>query len=145
MANNKFSESDLLRLQGKGLKINDPVIDLKLKKAFGLPTKRVYSGKEKGYIEEVLMTLKNHNIFYEKEYKFHETRKYKFDFCIPLHKIYIEYEGIYSAKSGHTSMSGYSENCTKYNLATLCGWSALRYTSANYKNFGGDIYKFLGL
>lgn len=33
---NRFTESDILRLQQKGLKVNDPIIDQKLKKAFGI-------------------------------------------------------------------------------------------------------------
>ncbi len=140
---NRFTESDLLRLQQKGLTLNDPIIDTKLKKAFGLPTKKVYSGKEKDHIEFVLIGLK---LKYEKEHKFLENRKFRIDYAIFDKKcIAIEYEGIYSDKSGHTSMSGYTNNCSKYNLLALNGWIVLRYTAGNYMNVGGDLKTLLDL
>ena len=65
------------------------------------------------------------------------------DWAIVEKKICIEYEGIYSEKSGHTSVSGYSDNCSKYNLATIGGWKILRYTAQNYMSFGADIEKLI--
>jgi hypothetical protein len=131
-----FVESDLLRLQKRGLKINDPIMDSKLKKAFGIPKKKSYSGKEKRYIEDFLAST---GLTIVPELKFSETRKFKFDWAIPSMMLAIEYEGIYSAVSGHTTMKGYSSNCEKYNLATVGGWSILRYTALNYQNIEQDI------
>ncbi len=137
---NKATEADLLKWQQKGLKVIDPIIDKKLKKAFGLPANKTYSGKEKNHIEWVLIGLK---LEYKKEFKFHDTRKFRFDYCIPAEKIAIEYEGIYSEKSGHTGTTGYSKDVTKYNLALICGWRVLRYTADNYLNVGTDLEKLL--
>ncbi len=143
MASNKFTNADLLRLQTKNkLEIIDPIIDAKLKKAFGLPTKTKYSGKEKDHIEFVLIALK---VDYVKEYKFLENRKYRFDFCIVDKKIAIEYNGIMSAKSGHTTITGYSDDMSRINLATINGWKMLQYTPLNYLNFGPDLEKLLAL
>lgn len=77
---------------------------------------------------------------FEEEYKFSD-RKFKFDFCITDHMIAIEYEGIQSAKSRHTSITGYSKDCEKYNLAQILGWRVLRYTTLNYTQLYDDLKK----
>lgn len=77
------------------------------------------------------------------EYKFSKTRKFLFDWCIPAFKLAIEYEGIISAKARHTSTTGYSKDCQKYNLAAIEGWTVLRYTALNYKDLFEDIKAFL--
>lgn len=79
--------------------------------------------------ESIEMALKSLKIHYTKEYKFLENRKFKFDFAIPEKKIAIEYEGLMSAKSRHTSVIGYTNDCEKYNLAVLNGWRVLRFTA----------------
>lgn len=73
------------------------------------------------------------------EYRFHDKRRFRFDFAIPDLKIAIEYEGLNSEKSGHTTIGGYTSDCTKYNLAAIDGWRILRYTAVNYTDFGNDI------
>ena len=54
----------------------------------------------------------------------------------------IEYEGIFSEKSGHTTLSGYKKDVEKYNLATKLGWKILRYTADNYFDFENDLKYF---
>lgn len=80
---------------------------------------------------------------YQKEYRFHPERKFRFDFAIPDYKIAIEYEGIFSLKSRHTTVTGYSFDTEKYNLAIIGGWKVLRYTQLTYTNAGQDIEKLL--
>jgi hypothetical protein len=77
------------------------------------------------------------------DHKFNQYRKFAFDWCIPALKIAIEYEGLMSDKSGHTSAIGYTLNTEKYNLAAADGWTMLRYTAINhnYKNVIGDLDK----
>lgn len=97
----------------------------------------------KQYIELCLMALK---INYVHEYKFSDKRKFRFDYAILDHKIAIEYEGIYqnyTGKSRHTSVTGYSNDCEKYNLAVVEGWKVLRYTAKNVQNLDSDIKKLL--
>ncbi len=83
--------------------------------------------------------LKATNIPFEIEYKFHPERKWRFDFAIIDKKIAIEFEGIFSKKSRHTTVMGYTNDLTKYNAGVALGWSILRYSAANYKNFIEDL------
>lgn len=75
------------------------------------------------------------------EYKFNNDRKFRFDFAYPQGKIAIEFEGIVSTKSRHTSITGFSRDCQKYNLAAIDGWIVLRYTALNIDDVHDDILK----
>jgi len=77
------------------------------------------------------------------EYKFHTKRRFKFDFAIPLYKIAVEYEGIMSGKARHTTVTGYTKDCEKYNLANEMGWHVFRYTVLNYNQCLNNIQSFL--
>ena len=77
------------------------------------------------------------------EYRFHEARKFRFDIALVDQKVAIEYEGIMSAKSRHTSVTGYSGDADKYNLAQSLGWKVFRYTVINYKNFLNDLKEYV--
>lgn len=98
---------------------------------------------------EGIIFIKNHlsilKIPFETETKFHTTRKFRFDisFKIKSLNIAVEYEGIMSKKARHTSVTGYTNDCTKYNLAQLSGWIVLRYTTINFKDFTSDIDNIL--
>jgi len=87
--------------------------------------------------------IKNHltilQISFVQELKFHSIRKFRFDFAIPEFMIAIEYEGLNSEKSGHTTLMGYTEDCVKYNLAAIDGWRILRYTAVNVEEFAKDL------
>jgi|WetSurMetagenome_2_1015567.scaffolds.fasta_scaffold01420_15 very-short-patch-repair endonuclease len=61
------------------------------------------------------------------EYKFHPTRKWRFDFCFPENKLAIEIEGGIFSKGRHVRGTGYLEDMKKYNAATLLGYRILRY------------------
>jgi len=75
----------------------------------------------------------------EKEFKFHNERKFRFDYCFPAIKIAIEYNGIMSEKSRHTSITGYSRDQEKINIAQKEGWVVLSYTPLNYKQSLQDL------
>lgn len=80
---------------------------------------------------------------FEKEYRFHPERKFRFDFAIPQYKIAIEYEGIFAYKSRHTTVTGYSTDTEKYNLAVIAGWKVLRYTQLTFTKAGDDVEKLI--
>jgi very-short-patch-repair endonuclease len=61
------------------------------------------------------------------EYKFHPTRKWRFDFCYPENKLAIEIEGGIFSKGRHVQGAGYIGDMQKYNAATLLGYRILRY------------------
>jgi len=85
-------------------------------------------------IERALNLL---NLKFEKEFKFLPDRKFRFDYAIPHMRIAIEYEGLNfnpRTKSRHITLTGYSADCEKYNLAVINGWRVLRYTALHLKN-----------
>lgn len=78
-----------------------------------------------------------------KEYKFHDVRKWRFDYAIPAAMIAVEVEGgvfkkrSFVGKDGfietttggrHTSGVGFLKDMEKYNTATSLGWRILRVT-----------------
>jgi hypothetical protein len=88
---------------------------------------------------EMELVLQHSGLEYEKEFVFAKPRRFRFDYAIPSIKLAIEYEGIVSGKSRHTSITGYTNDTNKYNIATKNGWSVLRYTALNYKQLSDDL------
>jgi len=88
---------------------------------------------------EIIRLLDAAGIPYETEYVFAPGRKFRFDIALPDRKIAIEYEGLMSKKSRHTTVTGYTKDATKYNLAQSLGWQVYRYTTLNYKDFENDL------
>lgn len=92
-----------------------------------------------------------HNIISEKfdedvyvlEYVFCKGRKFRFDWAIPALSIAIEYEGIMKGKSRHVTITGFTNDCEKYNIATKLGWKVLRYTAINYTDIENDLDNLL--
>jgi len=79
-------------------------------------------------IESIAQILDIYRIPYETEYRFHPTRKWRFDYAIPDSRIAIEYEGGVWSRGRHSRGKGYISDCDKYNAATVLGWRVLRYT-----------------
>jgi hypothetical protein len=93
------------------------------------------ASKEKDFIAwNLLYWCNEHAVVSEDEYKFHPERKFRFDHAIPSLMIAVEYEGLFSDKSGHTTPGGYTKDTDKYNLAQSMGWIVIRLTAMNYKS-----------
>ena len=92
--------------------------------------------------DRIAKALKAARIKFEREYKFHPKRKWRFDFAIMDPKIAIEFEGGIYRRSRHTSPVGYTKDCEKYNAATLLGWKILRYTTKDLAVKNGE-YKII--
>lgn len=92
---------------------------------------------------EMKMVLQLLDVEFVTEYRFHKKRRFRFDFAIPNLKIGIEYEGLMSEKSGHTTVTGYTKDTEKYNLAQSEGWTVLRYTILNYTNLTDELKQLL--
>lgn len=105
--------------------------------------KTVIKRAEARPLTEIKLMLQLMNVDFVAEHKFHEERKWRFDIAIPSLKIAIEYEGIMSRKSRHTTITGYSKDCDKYNAATIAGWRVLRYNALNYKSVGEDMMSLI--
>lgn len=64
----------------------------------------------------------------EREYRFHPTRKWRFDFAWPEYRLYLEVEGGVWMNGRHTRGSGFVKDIEKYNAATILGWRPLKVT-----------------
>lgn len=62
------------------------------------------------------------------EYKFHPTRKWRFDYCWPDRKVALEIEGGVFVKGRHTRGVGYLKDMEKYSEAAILGWCVVRCT-----------------
>lgn len=60
------------------------------------------------------------------EYKFHPSRKWRFDYAILSHKIAIEVEGGAWVNGRHNRASGFIKDMEKYNEATRLGFRVIR-------------------
>lgn len=67
------------------------------------------------------------------EHRFDQERKWRFDWAMKERKIAIEYEGLNSEKSRHTTKKGFTGDTEKYNRAQALGWKVIRVTALNYK------------
>lgn len=63
-----------------------------------------------------------------KEYKFHPTRRWRFDYAIPEHKIAIEIDGGVWTGGRHVSPKGFLNDMEKFNAAASMGWLVLKFT-----------------
>jgi len=105
------------------------------------PIKEDQGADNKRAIEEAIKKLyPRYKQDYFKEFCFSDNRKFRFDFYIPELKLGIEYDGLFSKKSRHTTPAGFSKDCEKMNLATILGFKTLRYTSINLEMCGQDIW-----
>ena len=109
-------------------------------------------GKSKA--EETLnFQLKSYKIDFEREYRFHPVRRWRFDFAIPDLMLAIEVEGVTSYgknKNGsmklgrHQTEKGYTQDCIKYGEAMKLGWTVYRCTQS-LVNDGSAIEVILSL
>ncbi len=87
---------------------------------------------------------------YEREYRFHPKRRWRFDFAWPELKIAVEAEGglymhgqhitirnkrtgkveVTKKQSGHLTIKGFESDCEKYGEAAIQGWRVYRCTTS---------------
>ena len=63
-----------------------------------------------------------------KEYRFHPTRRWRFDYALPQHKVAVEVEGGVWTGGRHIRPKGFLGDVEKYNAAAVLGWKVLRVT-----------------
>jgi very-short-patch-repair endonuclease len=84
--------------------------------------------------------LEQAGIPFEREYAFAKPRRFRADFIVygrPIwdgkawqpHRLLIEVEGGIGGTSRHATYTGFTNDCTKYNLAAELGFTVLRFTS----------------
>lgn len=64
----------------------------------------------------------------EREFMFHPTRKWRFDFAWPDIKLAVEVEG--GVNGRHQRIGGFTGDCVKYSEAAVLGWRVIRATTA---------------
>lgn len=75
------------------------------------------------------------------EYKFHPSRKWKFDFAFPDRMVAVEIEGGVWTGGRHTRGSGFIADMEKYNAAASLGWFVFRFDGGAVKR--GEAIKFM--
>ena len=60
----------------------------------------------------------------ERQYAFHPTRRWTFDFAFPSVRLAVEVEG-----ARHRTYKGHRDDCEKMNAAVAMGWRILRFPS----------------
>ena len=66
------------------------------------------------------------------EYRFHPTRRWRFDFANLERMIAVEVEGGVWTGGRHTRGKGFEGDIEKYNCGVALGWRILRTTPANF-------------
>lgn len=76
------------------------------------------------------------------EYKFHPTRRWRFDFCEVKKKIAVEIEGGVYVNGAHSRGKHFESDAEKYNEATLMGYRVFRFTAGMMER--GDLTRVVG-
>lgn len=70
----------------------------------------------------------------KREYRFHETRRWRFDFAWPELLFAVEVEGITYEHGRHQRKEGFEGDLEKYQSAMLLGWTVYRTSGAMVKS-----------
>jgi very-short-patch-repair endonuclease len=74
------------------------------------------------------------------EYRFAAPeRQFRFDFAYPDLKLAIEVEGGVFVQGRHSQGAGMSNDCVKYNMAAMRGWTVLRFTAPMIRATGKPL------
>ncbi|MGS0705485.1 DUF559 domain-containing protein [Acinetobacter sp. ANC 3781] len=85
--------------------------------------------------ESLLATqLKAFKIEFEREFKFHQKRKWKADFHLVGKRILVEVEGGIWSGGRHTRGKGYIGDMEKYNAAVMMGYQVIRFSTEQVKS-----------
>jgi hypothetical protein len=76
---------------------------------------------------------------YQREWRFHPTRRWRFDLAFPEISVALEVEGGAWSGGRHTRPMGFLGDMDKYNEAVLMGWLLLRCTWKEVKNGEAQI------
>jgi hypothetical protein len=67
------------------------------------------------------------------EYRFHDTRKWRFDLAFPDQRLAVEIEGGIWQYGRHNRASTFIKDMEKYNNACMLGWHLLRFSTEMVK------------
>ena len=66
-----------------------------------------------------------------REFRFHPTRRWRFDFCWPEKRVALEVDGGVWTRGRHTRGAGWLKDTEKLNEAACRGWRLLRTTPSD--------------
>lgn len=78
----------------------------------------------------------------EREYRFHPTRRWRFDFAWPDRRVAVEVEGGVWVGGRHVQGTGFEKDCEKYSEAASLGWRVLRVTPRHIRQ--GRALEWIG-
>ncbi len=70
----------------------------------------------------------------EPEFRFHPTRRWRFDWAWPDKSIAVEVDGAVYTGGRHTRGAGFEKDMEKLNEAQILGWRVLRFSSGMVKD-----------
>lgn len=70
----------------------------------------------------------------EREYRFKDGRRWRFDYAFPVHRLAVEVEGGTWVDGRHSRGSGFEKDCEKYAEAVILGWRVIRVTTNMIKD-----------
>lgn len=76
---------------------------------------------------------------YVREYRFHPTRRWRFDYAWPSSKVALEVDGGAGAFGRHSRPGGMRADHEKANTAMLMGWTVLRVVAGEETRIGTTL------
>ena len=84
------------------------------------------------YTDEIIRPIvdkfESNNLICLREYRFDNSRRFKFDMAIPDYRVAVEIDGGVYIKSGHSGGANLEKAMERGNLACMHGWRVLHYT-----------------
>lgn len=88
-----------------------------------------------------LLQTKFKGIEVVKEFQFHPTRRWRFDYAFPEKKVAVEVDGGVWSGGRHINPAGYINDMEKLNNAAAMGWLVLRITTDD--RFASKTYELI--
>ena len=137
----RWTDKDLEEYQKRHqIKNLPPILASNLKQRIKVP--KIESPEKKEFMAAVVLFCRSKKLPLFAEQRFDIVRGWRFDLLIPgIPVVALEYEGLFSEKSGHTTIKGFVDNCDKYNAAAISGILVIRYTAKNWQKVLSDLEK----
>ena len=74
------------------------------------------------------------------EYRFHPTRRWRFDFAIPSAKVAVEINGAIWTRGRHARGSGLVKEYEKMRAAAILGWRVLPFATDEISRIQMDVW-----
>ena len=97
---------------------------------------KLAAGKERTRLEDALWhkLVAKRLPLPQREYRFHPTRKWRFDFAWPDLMLAVEVDGGEYVQGRHSRARGMRDDNTKINEAQRIGWVVLRFVGSQVKS-----------